>query len=78
MSRLAMPIVCLLILVAPRLLAAQVTSGPSADAKIETLKVVAATGDSAGKEVDLATAIKEAHRCTTLAWSEVSSPWRPS
>jgi hypothetical protein len=47
------------LLAAPRMLTAQVNSGPSADSKIEALKVVAATGDSAGKEADLAAERKE-------------------
>lgn len=59
MRKLSLILLCLLSLGAPRLLAAQVTSGPSADAKIGALKVVAATGDSAGKEVDFAAERKE-------------------
>src|SRR5438128_2143481 len=42
------------VFVAPRGVDAQVTSGPSAESKVEALKAVAATGDSAGKEVDFA------------------------
>jgi hypothetical protein len=44
----------LCLVVAPGTLRAQVESGPSAGSKIEVLKVVAATGDNAGKEADYA------------------------
>ena len=40
-------------------LQAQVESGPSAGSKLEALKVVVATGDAAGKEVDCASERKE-------------------
>jgi hypothetical protein len=50
------PLVALAVL--PGTLQAQVDSGPKAGSKVETLKAVAATGDSAGKEVDYATARK--------------------
>jgi hypothetical protein len=48
-----------LLLFAPGILRAQVDSGPSAGSKLESLKVIAATGDDAGKEVDSAAARKE-------------------
>src|SRR4051812_3901491 len=39
-------------LLLPGVLQAQVESGPAAGSKVEALKVIAATGDDAGKEID--------------------------
>ena len=47
--------ICLL----PGSLLAQVDSGPSAGSKVERIKLFAATGDSAGKELDFAAERKE-------------------
>ena len=42
------------LVIVPGLLRAKVESGPPAEAKVEALKVVVATGDAAGKELDFA------------------------